>query len=159
MCLFVVATLLFPTTGLTVGWAFVALVEDLEMMNSYVWPTAVAFILTTSIQSSLESPENITRCVLLLNCLCEHTTLIQPKSKNLCPRLLRWDLSKLRKELMKRPLQNLKPEGVNHNQLNPIYREEMNLICNHEEEDAMDIEENLEIEKDGDHVTEAIEDD
>ncbi|CAL5415105.1 unnamed protein product [Camellia sinensis] len=66
MCLFVVATLLLPTTGLTVGWAFVALVEDLEMMNSYAWLTAVASTLTTSIHSSLGSPENVTGCVLLL---------------------------------------------------------------------------------------------
>ncbi|CAL5402412.1 unnamed protein product [Camellia sinensis] len=61
MCLFVVAT-----TGLTVGWAFVALVEDLEMMNSYAWSTTVASTLTTSIHSSLGSPENVTGCVLLL---------------------------------------------------------------------------------------------
>ena len=59
MCLFVVATLLLPTTGLTVGWAFVALVEDLEMMNSYAWSTAVVSTLTTSIHSSLGSPENV----------------------------------------------------------------------------------------------------
>ncbi|CAL5329760.1 unnamed protein product [Camellia sinensis] len=52
MCLFVVATLLLPTTGLTVGWAFVALAEDLEMMNSYAWSTAIASTLTTSIHSS-----------------------------------------------------------------------------------------------------------
>ena len=65
MCLFVMATLLLPTTGLTVGWAFVALVEDLEMMNSYAWSTAIASTLTTSIHSSLGSPENVTGCVLL----------------------------------------------------------------------------------------------
>ncbi|GMP65708.1 hypothetical protein CsSME_00026391 [Camellia sinensis var. sinensis] len=35
MFLFVVTTLLLPTTGLTIGWAFVALVENLEIMNSY----------------------------------------------------------------------------------------------------------------------------
>ncbi|CAL5364507.1 unnamed protein product [Camellia sinensis] len=66
MCLFVVATLLLPTTGLTVGWAFVALVEDLEMMNSYAWSTVVASTLTTLIHSSLGSPENVTGCVFLL---------------------------------------------------------------------------------------------
>ena len=58
MCLFVVVTLLLPTTGLTVGWAFVAFVEDLEMMNSYAWSTVVASTLTTLIHSSLGSPEN-----------------------------------------------------------------------------------------------------
>ena len=66
MCLFVVVTLLLPTTGLTVGWGFVAFVEDLEMMNSYAWSNAVASTLTTSIRSSLGSPENVTGCVLLL---------------------------------------------------------------------------------------------
>ncbi|GMP48013.1 hypothetical protein CsSME_00015517 [Camellia sinensis var. sinensis] len=57
MCLFVVVTLLFSTTSLTVGWAFVACVENLKMMNSNAWSTTVASTLTTSIQSSLESPE------------------------------------------------------------------------------------------------------
>ncbi|GMP46389.1 hypothetical protein CsSME_00014573 [Camellia sinensis var. sinensis] len=90
MCLFIVANLLLPTIGLTVGWAFIALVEDLEMMNSYAWSTVVASTLTTSIHSSLGSPENVTGCVLLpLYWLCEHTTLIQPQRKKLCPRLLR----------------------------------------------------------------------
>ncbi|GMP61956.1 hypothetical protein CsSME_00024234 [Camellia sinensis var. sinensis] len=46
--------------------AFVALVEDLEMMNSYAWSNAVASTLTTLIQSSLGSPENVTGCVFLL---------------------------------------------------------------------------------------------
>ncbi|GMP22367.1 hypothetical protein CsSME_00000422 [Camellia sinensis var. sinensis] len=160
MCLFIVATLLLPTTGLTVGWAFVALVEDLEMMNSYAWSTAVASTLTTSIHCSLGSPKNVTGCVLLLlYWLCEHTTRIQPQGKNLCPRLLRWDLSTLRKKLMKRSLQTLKLEEVNHNELKPISREEMELIRNDDEEDALDIEENLETEEDEDHVVEALADD
>ncbi|CAL5392882.1 unnamed protein product [Camellia sinensis] len=104
MCLFVVATLLLPTTGLTVGWAFVVLVEDLEMMNSYAWSTVVASTLTTSIHSSLGSPENVTGCVLLL-------------------------------------------------------LKEMNLIRNDEEEDALDMEENLETKEDEDHIVEALGDD
>lgn len=70
---------------------------------------------------------------------------------------------------MKRSLQTLKPEEVNHNALKPISREEMELICNDDEEDALDIEENLEteedaldmeenleIEEDEDHVAEAL---
>ncbi|CAL5361380.1 unnamed protein product [Camellia sinensis] len=115
MCLFVVATLLLPTIGLTVRWDFVALVEDLEMMNSYAWSTAVASTLTTSIQFSLGSPENVTGCVLHLL--------------------------------------------VNHDELKPISREEMKLIRNDEEEDALDIEENLETKEDEDHVAEALGDD
>lgn len=73
---------------------------------------------------------------------------------------------------MKRSLQTLKPEEVNHTELKPISREEMELICNDDEEDALDIEknletekdaldmkENLEIEEDEDHVAEALGDD
>ncbi|CAL5395229.1 unnamed protein product [Camellia sinensis] len=61
---------------------------------------------------------------------------------------------------------------VNHNELKPISREEMKLICNDDEEDvldieknleteedALDIEENLEIEESEDHVAEALRDD
>ena len=48
---------------------------------------------------------------------------------------------------------------VNHNELKAISREEMELIRNDEEEDAMDIEENLESKEDEDHVVEALGDD
>ena len=48
---------------------------------------------------------------------------------------------------------------VNHNQLNPIPKEEMNFIRNHEKKDTMDIEEKLEIEKDEEHEAETIGDD
>ncbi|CAL5439820.1 unnamed protein product [Camellia sinensis] len=85
------------------------------MMNSYAWSTAVASTLTTSIQFSLGSPENVTGCVLHLL--------------------------------------------VNHDELKPISREEMKLIRNDEEEDALDIEENLETKEDEDHVVEALGDD
>ncbi|CAL5337672.1 unnamed protein product [Camellia sinensis] len=115
MCLFVVATLLLPTTGLTIGWAFVVLVEDLEMINSYAWSTVVASTLTTSIHSSLGSPENVTGCILLLL--------------------------------------------LNHDELKPISKEEMNLIRNDEEEDTLDMEENLETKEDEDHIVEALGDD
>ncbi|CAL5342104.1 unnamed protein product [Camellia sinensis] len=112
MCLFVVPTLLLPITGLTVGWAFVALVEDLEMMNSYAWSTAVAFTLTISIHFSLGSPENVTGYVLLLL--------------------------------------------INHDELKPISREEMDFIRNDEEEDALDMEENLKTKEYEDHAVEAL---
>ncbi|CAL5403148.1 unnamed protein product [Camellia sinensis] len=118
MCLFVVATLLLPISGLTVGWAFVALVEDLEMMNSYAWSTAVASTLTISIYFSLGSPENVTGYVLLLL-----------------------------------------PEEINHDELKPISSEEMDFIRNDKEEDALDMEENLETKEYEDHVAEALGDD
>ncbi|CAL5429374.1 unnamed protein product [Camellia sinensis] len=84
-------------------------------MNLYAWSTVVVSTLTTSIHSSLESPENVTGCVLLLL--------------------------------------------VNHNELKPISREEMELICNDDEEDTLGIEEHLETEEDEDHVAEALADD
>ncbi|CAL5329761.1 unnamed protein product [Camellia sinensis] len=46
---------------------------------------------------------------------------------------------------------------VNHNELKPISREEMELICNDDEEDALDIEENLETDEDALHMEENLE--
>ncbi|CAL5379829.1 unnamed protein product [Camellia sinensis] len=139
MCLFVVATLLLPTTGLTVGWAFVALAEDLEMMNSYAWSTAIASTLTTSIHSSFGSPENVTGCVLLL---------LAPSMR----------LINVEKKANEEVIANTKARReVNHNELKPISREEMELICNDDEEDALDIEENLETEEDALHMEENLE--
>ncbi|CAL5353654.1 unnamed protein product [Camellia sinensis] len=139
MCLFVVATLLLPTIGLTVGWAFVALVEDLEMMNSYAWSTAVASTLTTSIHSSLGSPENVTGYVLLL----------APSMR----------LINVEEKANEEVIANIKARrGVNHYELKPISKEEMDLIRNDEEEDALDMEENLETKEDENHVAGALED-
>ena len=45
---------------------------------------------------------------------------------------------------------------VNHDELKPISKEEMKLVCNDEEEDALDIEENLETKEDENHVAEAL---
>ncbi|KAL7172796.1 hypothetical protein ACSBR2_032298 [Camellia fascicularis] len=47
----------------------------------------------------------------------------------------------------------------NHDELKPISRKEMDLIHNDEEEDALDMEENLETKEDEDHVAEALGDD
>ncbi|CAL5389074.1 unnamed protein product [Camellia sinensis] len=51
------------------------------------------------------------------------------------------------------------PEEVNHDELKPTSKEEIDLIRNDEEEDALDMEENLETKEDEDHVAEASEDD
>ena len=46
---------------------------------------------------------------------------------------------------------------VNHNELKPIFREEMALICNDDEEDALEIEENLETDEDALDMEENLE--
>ncbi|CAL5381754.1 unnamed protein product [Camellia sinensis] len=48
---------------------------------------------------------------------------------------------------------------VNHDELKPISRKEMDLIRNDEEEDTLDMEENLKTKEDEDHVAEALGDD
>ncbi|CAL5383171.1 unnamed protein product [Camellia sinensis] len=147
MCLFTVETLLLPTTGLTVGWAFVALVEDLEMMNSYAWSTAVASTLTTSIHSSLGSPENVTGCVLLL-------------LKKFVSKAPSMGLINIEGKANEEVIASTKVRReVNHDELKPISRKEMDLIRNDEEEDALDMEENLETKEDEDHVVETLGDD
>ncbi|CAL5402494.1 unnamed protein product [Camellia sinensis] len=154
MCLFVVATLLLPTTGLTVGWAFVALVEDLEMMNSYAWSTAVASTLTTSIHSSLGSPKNVTRCVLLLLVTYYPHSTLRKQFVSKAPSI---GLINVEEKANEEVIANTNARrGVNHDELKPISREKMDLIRNDEEEDALDMEENLETKEDEDHVAEAL---
>ncbi|CAL5440261.1 unnamed protein product [Camellia sinensis] len=160
MCLFVVATLLLPTTGLTVGWAFVALVKDLEMMNSYAWSTAIASTLTTSIHSSLRSSENVTGCVLLLLVILvmrayyPHST----SRKKFVSKAPSMGLINIEEKANEEVIANTKARrGVNHNELKPISREEMALICNDDEEDALEIEENLETEEDALDMEENLE--
>ncbi|CAL5437219.1 unnamed protein product [Camellia sinensis] len=162
MYLFVVATLLLPITGLTVGWAFVALVEDLKMMNSYAWSTAVASTLTTSIHSSLGSPENVTGCVLLLLVILvmrayyPHST----SKKKFVSKAPSMRLFNVEEKANEEVIANTKAcREVNHDELKPISRKEIDLIRNDEEEDALDMEENLETKEDEDHVAEALGDD
>ncbi|CAL5337423.1 unnamed protein product [Camellia sinensis] len=108
MCLFVVATLLLPTTGLTVGWAFL---HSLLVMRAYY----------------------------------AHS-ILRKKFVSKAPSM---GLINIEKKANEEIIANTKARReVNHNELKPISREEMKLICNDDEEDALDIEENLEIEKD-----------
>ncbi|CAL5383354.1 unnamed protein product [Camellia sinensis] len=162
MYLFVVTTLLLPTTGLTVGWAFVTLVEDLEMMNSYAWSTIVASTLTTSVQSSSGSLENVTGCVLLLLVILvmrahnAHSTS-RKKFVSKAPLMI---LINIEEKANEEVIANTKARReVNHDELKPISKKEMKLIRNDEEEDALDIEKNLETKEYEDHVAKALEDD
>ncbi|THG02859.1 hypothetical protein TEA_008930 [Camellia sinensis var. sinensis] len=126
--------------------AFVALVEDLEMMNSYAWSNAVASTLTTLIQSSLGSPENVTGCVFLL-------------WKKFVSKTPSMGLINVEEKADEEVIANPKAQRVNHNELKSISKEEMKLIHNYEEKDALDIEENLKTREDEDHVAEALGDD
>ncbi|CAL5348481.1 unnamed protein product [Camellia sinensis] len=145
------------------------------MMNSYTWSTAVASTLTTSIHSSLGSPENVTGCVLLLLVILgmrayyPHST----SRKKFVSKAPSMRLINIEEKANEDVIANTKARReVNHNELKPISREEMELICNDDEEDALDIEENLETEEDAldmkenleteeneDHVAEALGDD
>ncbi|CAL5440649.1 unnamed protein product [Camellia sinensis] len=111
------------------------------MMNSYTWSTVVVSTLTTLIQSSLGSPKNLTGCVLLL--LTPSMRLISVEEKADEEVIAN---TKARRE-------------VNYNELKPISKEEIKLIRNNEEEDALDIKENLETKEDEDHVAEGLKDD
>lgn len=125
MCLYICATLLFATSGHTIGWVFVKYIEDLENMKSYAWSSAIRSSLISSIETAYSSPEKATGCVIaLLYWICEHTTLVQPEDENVFPRFLKWDLTKLNKKMRGRSLKILKSKEVLGAELVPSKKEQ-----------------------------------
>ncbi|CAL5374008.1 unnamed protein product [Camellia sinensis] len=66
LCLYVCGKLFFATSGETVGWGFVRVVEDLENMKAYDWAGAICTTLMESIKGFYSKPKKVTGCVTAL---------------------------------------------------------------------------------------------
>ncbi|CAL5341048.1 unnamed protein product [Camellia sinensis] len=88
--------LFFATSGETVRWGFVWVVEDLDNMKAYDWAGAICTTLMESIKGFYSKLEKVTRCVTaLLFWICEHTNLIQADRGDGFPRFIKWNINKL----------------------------------------------------------------
>ncbi|KAA8543414.1 hypothetical protein F0562_021091 [Nyssa sinensis] len=66
LSLYLCLTLLFSTTGTSIGWIFVQYIEDLEKISKFAWVAAIRDSLMSSIERLHQNPEKITGCVTAL---------------------------------------------------------------------------------------------
>lgn len=96
LSLYLCGKLFFATSGETMGWGFVRVVEDLDNMKAYDWAGAICTTLMESIKGFHSKPEKVTGCVtVLLFWICEHTNLIQVDRRDGFSRFMKWNISKL----------------------------------------------------------------
>ncbi|GMP44531.1 hypothetical protein CsSME_00013428 [Camellia sinensis var. sinensis] len=92
--------LFYSTTGETIGWAYYQHMEHLDKMREYDWAETIKSILMNSIELHHQHPERVTGCVMaLMYWLCEHTKIVEPILQNAAPRFLKWNLTKLHKNV------------------------------------------------------------
>ncbi|KAH7861644.1 hypothetical protein Vadar_028840 [Vaccinium darrowii] len=100
LCLYLCVMLLFSNKANSVNWSYVHYMEDLEKVKEYDWASAVSKYLLESIHKNHRDISQLKgSSILLLYFLCEHTNLVEVKTANRVPRLLKWKISDLRKSL------------------------------------------------------------
>ncbi|KAH7833202.1 hypothetical protein Vadar_004062 [Vaccinium darrowii] len=100
LCLYLCVMLLFSNKANSVNWSYVHYMEDLEKVKEYDWASAVSKYLLESIHKNHRDISQLKgSSILLLYFLCEHTNLVEVKTANGVPRLLKWKISDLRKSL------------------------------------------------------------
>lgn len=96
LSLYICAKLFFTTTGESIGWAFVRVIDKLSTVQLYDWAAAIRAALIASLNEFHDRPERVTGCVVvLLFFICEHTNLIEPARRNVLPRFCRWNIANL----------------------------------------------------------------
>ncbi|KAL7198454.1 hypothetical protein ACSBR2_020861 [Camellia fascicularis] len=94
LCLYVCAKLFFATTGEHIGWAFVRVIDKLDMLRQYDWTATIRNTLIGSLNEMQNRPEKVTSCVIsLLFLICEHSNIITPERPNVTPRFCRWNIA------------------------------------------------------------------
>ncbi|KAI8572522.1 hypothetical protein RHMOL_Rhmol01G0205900 [Rhododendron molle] len=125
LCLFLCVTLFFSTTGTTANWCHVRYLDNLENVKKYDWTGAIRNYLLKSVHRNHRDLKDLKGCsVLLPFWLCEHTKLLGEKNTHTVPRLLKWDMSNLRKRLKGfESLKQLPADLVNHTKLKQTAKE------------------------------------
>lgn len=78
------------------SWNFIRIIDKLDTMKLYNWTVAIWNVLMGSIKEFYQTPKKVTGCVVvLLYWLCEHTTVLEPKSTGVFPIFLKWNMSNL----------------------------------------------------------------
>ncbi|KAL6536188.1 hypothetical protein OROGR_012760 [Orobanche gracilis] len=116
ICLILISSLFFCSTGLRIPWGWVDFVENLDEIKCYDWCGKILSTLLDSMTAKKEKPSKINGCTLfLLYWLCEHATVVTPKPRNpkrTVPRVLKWNLPDLWTKVTKDRLMNLTREQV-----------------------------------------------
>ncbi|KAL6582574.1 hypothetical protein OROMI_006588 [Orobanche minor] len=118
ICLILISSLFFCSTGLRIPWGWVDFVENLDEIKCYDWCGKILSTLLDSMTAKKEKPSKINGCTLFLFIgfvNCEHATVVTPKPRNpkmTVPRVLKWNLPDLWTKVTKDRLMNLTREQV-----------------------------------------------
>ncbi|KAG5561405.1 hypothetical protein RHGRI_004439 [Rhododendron griersonianum] len=114
LCLFLCGTLFFSRSGTTINWVYVRYMEDLSKIKQFDWAGAISKYLLKSTHMEHKDPKEVKgSSILLLYWLCEHSNILNQESPYSIPRLLKWNIAKLRKALKDvKQLQQLPDEKV-----------------------------------------------
>ncbi|KAG5553981.1 hypothetical protein RHGRI_011748 [Rhododendron griersonianum] len=127
LCLFLCGTLFFSTSGTTINWVYVRHIEDLNKIKQFDWAGAICKYLLKSTHVEHKDPKEVKgSSILLLYWLCEHSNILNQESPDSIPRLLKWNIAKLRKALKDvKQLQQLPDEKVKDGTLEQTIEEKV----------------------------------
>ncbi|KAI8021136.1 Protein MAINTENANCE OF MERISTEMS [Camellia lanceoleosa] len=96
MTLYVCVKLFFSTSGESMSWTLIRIIDKLDSMKLYDWTDAIRSALQGSVKEFHRIPGKVTRCVVvLLYFLCERTTLVVVDRPGVFPRFLKWNVGTL----------------------------------------------------------------
>ncbi|XP_024172229.1 actin cytoskeleton-regulatory complex protein pan1-like [Rosa chinensis] len=109
-------TLLFASSGSTLGWSFVKCITDIETMRRYNWARAVRDYLLLCLQAATTGKaRQISGCVALIPYwICERSTmLVEIKGREaMTPGCVKWSLPQFTKELQKMQVDDIEIDNA-----------------------------------------------
>ncbi|KAF7116780.1 hypothetical protein RHSIM_RhsimUnG0016200 [Rhododendron simsii] len=114
-------------SGTTINWVYVRYMEDLNKIKQFDWAGAICNYLLKSTHVEHKDPKEVKdSSILLLYWLCEHSNILNQESPDSIPRLLKWNITKLRKTLKDvKQLQQLPDEKVKNGTLEQTIEEKV----------------------------------
>ncbi|KAF7151694.1 hypothetical protein RHSIM_Rhsim02G0117900 [Rhododendron simsii] len=127
LCLFLCGTLFFSISGTTINWVYIRYMEYLNKIEQFDWVEAICKYLLKSTHVEYKDPKEVKgSSILLLYWLCEHSNILNQESPHSIPRLLKWNIVKLRKVLKDvKQLQQLPDEKVKDETLEQTIEEKV----------------------------------
>ncbi|KAH7846968.1 hypothetical protein Vadar_020211 [Vaccinium darrowii] len=103
VCMYLIVKLFFPTSGISISWKHVHVLENINQIKTYDWASEIRNELMNSIKKNQHSPKEVKGCILLLPYwLCEHINLNEDdEPEHAIPRLLKWNIPSLESSLKK----------------------------------------------------------
>ena len=66
LCLYLLVTVFFLTTGHTLSWGYIPYIEDLDEIRKYNWSQLILNALISSLSKKRETPDTVTGCVIVI---------------------------------------------------------------------------------------------